>query len=295
MTTWARMLGVWGLLCGLAYAADSQTPVVTVNGVVITEGDVEFFGLSRGLSSEEQKIRRNRLIEELIGRQLVRGFLAGKKIVTDEDAIEAQVQTLKQMVVQRGEKPDVLFKRLGLTSERLKAELGLPLAWKKYIEQSTTSEEIRKVFQDNRPEYDGTRVRVRQVFRKATDPAAITEADALLAKVKHEVEAKTMNFDGAVRAYSQAPSAKEGGDVGWISGRGRLPDELTEAAWKLKPGEIAGPFKTPFGVHLIQVIDHVPGQLSVEDARPQILERLSAQRWTEIVTAERAKAKIGKP
>jgi parvulin-like peptidyl-prolyl isomerase len=269
--------------------------VVTVNGVVITGGDVEFFGFSRGLSTDEQKLQRGRLVEQLIDRQLVRGFLAEKKVTADADALEGQLQTIQQMVLRRGEQPNALFQRLGLTPERLKSELGLPLAWKSYIEQSTTSEEIRKMFQDHRPEYDGTRVRVRQVFRKATDETAIVEADALLAKVKREVEAKSMTFDGAVRAYSQAPSAKEGGDIGWISGRGRLPDELTEDAWKLAPGEMSGPHKTRFGVHLIQVIDKVPGQLSIEDARPQILERISSQRWTEIVTVERAKAKIGRP
>ncbi|HET6422647.1 MAG TPA: peptidylprolyl isomerase [Planctomycetaceae bacterium] len=292
-TAWACVL--LGGLCGFCDAADSSAVVATVNGVSITEGDVEFFGFSRGLSPDEQKLQRPRLVEQLIERQLVRGFLAAKKITPDADAIEQQTQVIQQMVVRRGEKPDALFKRLGLTSERLKAEIGLPLAWKAYIEQSTPPDEIRKIFNDHRPEYDGTRVRVRQIFRRAADDTARVDADALLTKVRKEVESKAMGFDGAVRAYSQAPSVQNGGDVGWISRRGQLPDVLTEAVWKLAPGEIAGPLKSPFGVHLIQVTDREPGQLSVEDARPQILERICAQRWTEIVTAERANAKIVRP
>ncbi len=278
-----------------AQAGDSASVVATVNGESITAGDVEFFGFSRGLSAEEQKLQRERLVEQLIDRQVVRGFLAAKKVAADEDAIALQLQALQQLALRRGEQPSVLFKRLGLTPERLKSEIGLSLAWKKYIEQSTPAEEIRRVFMEHRPEYDGTRVRVRQVFRKATDDTTRVDADALLTKVKKEVESKGLSFDGAVRAYSQAPSAKEGGDLGWISSRGRLPDELTEAAWKLAPGEMAGPLKTRFGVHLIQVIDREPGQLSVEDARPLILEGISTERWIQTVTAERANAKITRP
>ncbi len=299
MTVAARIAGVYlsvGVLFhGTSFAAESSTVVVTVNGQAITAGDVEFFGYSRGLTAEEQPLKRPQLVELLIDRQCVRGFLAAKKITPDTDALGLHIHEMENLVRRRGEEPATLFKRLGLTPERLKAELGLSLAWKTYVEQTATAEEIRQIFAANRPEYDGTRVRVRQVFRKATDDTARADADALLTRVKKEVESKAMTFEGAVRAYSQAPSARDGGDVGWISSRGRLPDPLTEAAWKLSPGELAGPIKTSFGVHLIQVTEKEPGQLSVEDARPQILERISQQRWTETVAAERAKAKIVRP
>ncbi len=299
MTVAARIAGVYliagGLLAGTATAADTKTVVTTVNGQAITTGDVEFFGFSRGLSPEEQAAQRRLLVEQLIDRQLIREFLAAKKVVADEDKLKLHVEEMNQLVIRRGAKPDELFKKLGLTPERIKSELGLTLAWAAYIEKSTPPEEIRRYFSEHRPELDGTRVRVRQVFRKALDDTTRADAEALLTRVKQEVESKAMTFEGAVRSYSQSPSAKQNGDVGWISRRGQLADELTEAAWKLAPGEVAGPIKTSFGIHLIQVTDKEPGQLSVEDARPQILEQISAQRWTDVATAERMKAKIVRP
>ena len=281
--------------CGIAIAEDAKTVVVTVNGEPITAGDVEFFGFSRGLSAEEQTLQRERLTERLIERQLVRGFLASKNQAADADTLNTQIHELEELVRRRGEQPAALFKKLGLTSDRIKSEIGLSIAWKAYIVKTTTPEEIRRIFTEHRAEYDGTRVKIRQVFRKAMSDDARKEGEALLTKARKEVEAKSMTFEGAVNAYSQAPSAQNAGDLGWVSRRGQMPDALTEAAWKLAPGEIAGPLISAYGVHLIQATDRVPGQLSVEDARPQILERISAQRWTETVTAEREKAKIVRP
>jgi len=45
-------------------------------------------------------------------------------------------------------------------------------------------------------------------------------------------------------------------------------------------------------VHLIQVTEREPGQLSPEDARPQILMRLSDQMWSQTIADERSRAKI---
>lgn len=296
MTVAARIAVVYlivaGLRVGPLVAADAITVVVTVNGQPITAGDVEFFGFSRGLSPDEQATQRRALVEQLIDRELVREFLASQKVTADDDKLKLHIEEMEQLVIRRGAKPDELFQKLGLTPERIRAELGLSLAWTEYIEKTTRTDEIRQYFAEHRPELDGTRVRVRQVFRKALDETSRADAEALLTRVKKEVESSAMTFEGAVRSYSQSPSAKQNGDVGWISKRGQLADELTDAAWKMSPGELAGPIKTSFGVHLIQVVDKEPGQLSVEDARPQILERISQRRWLETVTAERAKAKI---
>jgi parvulin-like peptidyl-prolyl isomerase len=80
-----------------------------------------------------------------------------------------------------------------------------------------------------------------------------------------------------------------------VGAPGRLPEEVTLAALGLRPGQLAGPLSSAFGLHLIQVTERQPGQLSLEDARPQILERLSAQLWRDTVSKERATANITKP
>jgi peptidyl-prolyl cis-trans isomerase SurA len=42
--------------------------------------------------------------------------------------------------------------------------------------------------------------------------------------------------------------------MGWV-GRGRLVPEYEAVAFRLKPGEISMPFESPFGVHIVQLIE----------------------------------------
>ena len=74
-------------------------------------------------------------------------------------------------------------------------------------------------------------------------------ARELLAAVK---EGK--DFGQLARTYSECPSGKNGGSLGWF-GRGQMVKEFEDAAFSAKKGETVGPVKTQFGWHLIQVID----------------------------------------
>jgi parvulin-like peptidyl-prolyl isomerase len=59
-------------------------------------------------------------------------------------------------------------------------------------------------------------------------------------------------FEDLARQYSTCPSGKQGGDLGWF-GKGQMVWEFEEACFSTPENEIAGPVKTQFGYHLIQV------------------------------------------
>ncbi|ODS38044.1 peptidylprolyl isomerase [Candidatus Altiarchaeales archaeon WOR_SM1_SCG] len=62
------------------------------------------------------------------------------------------------------------------------------------------------------------------------------------------------SFAELARAYSECPSKKRGGDLGWF-GRGMMVREFENAAFNGEKGTVAGPVKTEFGWHLIRIID----------------------------------------
>ena len=80
--------------------------------------------------------------------------------------------------------------------------------------------------------------------RKAYDDAA--EAKKALARVKGGED-----FAKVATELSKDPSGN-GGDLGWFT-KDRMVPEFSDAAFKLKEGEISEPVKTQFGWHVIKI------------------------------------------
>ncbi len=88
----------------------------------------------------------------------------------------------------------------------------------------------------------------------ADTAAAFARAEAL----KDSIQAGLITFEDAARRYSEDPSAQQnGGDIGTITG-GRTILPFEDAAYATPVGEIGGPVRTRFGVHLLTVTDRRP-------------------------------------
>jgi peptidyl-prolyl cis-trans isomerase C len=62
------------------------------------------------------------------------------------------------------------------------------------------------------------------------------------------------SFEEMARKYSQCPSSRSGGDLGWF-GKGRMALEFEKAAFEGEKNKVLGPVKTQFGYHLIKVLE----------------------------------------
>lgn len=71
------------------------------------------------------------------------------------------------------------------------------------------------------------------------------------------------NFAELARLHSEDGSASKGGDLGWLSPGETVP-EFERSMDALKPGEISVPVKSPFGWHLIQVLERRSEDVSKE-------------------------------
>lgn len=277
-------------------AAPPASPLVArVNQTGITEADVEFTLKTRQVPAADRARETPRIVEELIDRQLIRDFLAQRKITAPADEIDFQIQQAERVIRQQGEDPAVLLPRLGYTPDRLKSELGLPLAWQRYARQTITLPQTKAYFDTHRAELDGTRIRARQILIKLpsnSDAAHIDEATRTLKDLKSRIANKSISFADAAREFSQAPTRELGGDLGVIGFRGTLPQPVARAAFALEKGELSDPVVSKFGVHLVETTERFPGELSLEDVRPRIMELLSQALWEETVQRERQSARI---
>ncbi|PIE52360.1 hypothetical protein CSA37_06100 [Candidatus Fermentibacteria bacterium] len=85
-------------------------------------------------------------------------------------------------------------------------------------------------------------------------PADTDQAYKTLSDLRAQIENGETTFSAAAAAYSQDGSAASGGDLGWFTG-GDMTATFERQVNLLEPGQIAGPFTTPFGVHLVKVTD----------------------------------------
>ena len=61
-------------------------------------------------------------------------------------------------------------------------------------------------------------------------------------------------FSKMAEEYSECPSKKRGGDLGWF-GKGAMVRGFEVAAFSAQEGDVVGPIKTEFGWHLIYVYE----------------------------------------
>jgi peptidyl-prolyl cis-trans isomerase SurA len=96
----------------------------------------------------------------------------------------------------------------------------------------------------------------------------MTEADVKrkLLELKEKMDNKAANFEDLARQYSQDSFATKGGDMGWLFPGDTVP-EIETAMNALKPGEVSGIVQSPYGFHLIQVVERKSEDVSKEKER----------------------------
>ncbi|MFN3881889.1 MAG: nitrogen fixation protein NifM [Nitrincola lacisaponensis] len=80
-----------------------------------------------------------------------------------------------------------------------------------------------------------------------SDPRVYRKLCALLDKIKQ----KPTRFDKLVLRYSECPTAMNEGNLGLIT-PGLLYEALDKALFKMQPGEISPPLRSPMGYHLLR-------------------------------------------
>jgi len=75
---------------------------------------------------------------------------------------------------------------------------------------------------------------------------------------------KGEDFAALAKQYSTDGSASNGGDLGWF-GKGRMVKEFENAAFKAKVGEVVGPVRSQFGLHIIKLTGRDNRSLKIGD------------------------------
>jgi len=134
----------------------------------------------------------------------------------------------------------------------------------------------------------------RHILIRLNEVVSEAEAKQRLNNLKERIENDT-SFAELARLQSEDASASRGGDLGWLSPGDAVP-EFERAMNALQPGEVSDPVQTPFGWHLIQVIERRSEDMSKERqrllARQSIRTRKADEAYQEWVRQQRDRAYV---
>jgi peptidyl-prolyl cis-trans isomerase SurA len=124
-----------------------------------------------------------------------------------------------------------------------------------------------------------SQTRARHILIRTNDLVPEGEARRRLDSIKERLENKG-DFAQLARQFSEDGSNARGGELGWLSPGDTVP-EFERAMNALKPGEISTPVQTPFGWHLIQVLERRNEDMSKERLRLEARRTLRARKSDE--------------
>jgi peptidyl-prolyl cis-trans isomerase SurA len=124
-----------------------------------------------------------------------------------------------------------------------------------------------------------TQTRSRHILIKTSELVSENDAKDRIVKLQERIENKA-DFAELARLQSEDASASRGGDLGWLSPGDTVP-EFEKAMDALKPGQVSGPVRSPFGWHLIQVLERRSQDMSQQQQRLRARQALREQKGEE--------------
>jgi peptidyl-prolyl cis-trans isomerase C len=238
--------------------AAEETVVARVNGVDITQSDLDFAASEVGsqLSQYPLPDRRRILLQFIIENELLAAAAEAANLASGEE-FEARLKYHRRLALREA-------------------------YYEKSIRGAVSEEAVRKIYDENigalKPE---PQVHARHILVETKE-----EAEAVAERLK-----KGEDFAAVAKEMSKDPRA-EGGDLGFF-GRSQMVKPFSEAAFALEVDEISKPVQTPFGWHIIKIEekrDRKPP--SFEDVKDALMAQLVQQMAAKTVQELNATAKI---
>ena len=198
----------------------------------------------------------------------------------------------RELVLQEADKRGVIQKE-SVREQLEQSRVGVLVAavFEDYVEREGVSDaELKAAYENVKEQYAGKEYHVEHIL---VDKEA--DAKAIIAQIKAGA-----NFEDIAKVKSKDPgSAKNGGDLGWVSDKALVP-EFSKAMVQLKNGQTTDkPVKSQFGYHIIKVLDSREAKApSLDEMKDQLKQMIMAdQNWqkekfSEMMQKLRAKAKI---
>ncbi len=286
------LAGIFLSLTSIAPAepGDPNSPIVTVNGEVITRGDLGMRVLARLLSEgkpvdtarEAGEISRvaPSVTTELVVEKLLDQAARRKKLSATEEEIEAGLSAFRESVPDGLTYSEYLLS-YGTTEPIVRNDIARNIRVKKLTDLITSKIKapddatLQAAYSRNRDKLKADVLQARHIVVKTR-----AEAEAVRARV---TGSETEDFAEVAAEVSIGATADRGGALNEFP-RGFLDPAFDEAAFALEPGEISQVVETSAGFHLIKLeAVKKDALLAFETAEPRLRSEIYGRQHNALV------------
>lgn len=126
-----------------------------------------------------------------------------------------------------------------------------------FLDKAVTESAIQNFYAANADRYEEKRVHVAHILIRTRPEMTDAELKAKLTQA-HEIASLAnsgKDFSELAAQYSEDElSAKKGGDLGWMKA-GAIDASFSKEAFELAVGKTSEPVKTPYGFHILKVLE----------------------------------------
>lgn len=252
------------LLDGVAAVAGSE--VILVSDV--TQRALLLAQQNRSVRPDDPAVLRE-ILNELIDEKLLLTRAHEDSVTVSEEEITRGVEFKIQQLLQQAGSEERLTQMYKMSMDEVRREARDPIRQQLLIRKLTEThfsglkvsdqdlDDFFRKYRDSLPQMP-EQIELERILRiSKPSESAVAATIALASSITDSIK-KGGDFAGFARRYSTDPgSATDGGDVGFV-GFGVFVPEYDSAMKALAVNEISGPVRSPFGIHVIQVLDKRP-------------------------------------
>ena len=245
------------------------------------------------------------VLDQLVAYHLLAQESRARKLPIADAEVDARLAEIR-----KGFPTEEAFKQgiaaQGLTLDQLKSQARTSLEVAKLVDAEVNSKvevqdaEVKTFYDQNLARFkQGDSVHAAHILIGVPQNASAEQKAE--AKTKATAVLKTVRAGGDFATLARANSsdqgsAQNGGDLGFFP-KGQMTPAFEEAAFKLKPGTVSPLVETPFGFHIIKVIERrAPRTAPFAEVSGQIKDFLTQgqreQKLEQFVEQVKAKGKI---
>jgi len=262
---------VFTAMASFAVATGDEDKVAMVNGVAISQQELDnsvtminryMQSMGRQQNAEQMEQIRETVLNSLIQQELIYqqsqkdGFTVSEQEITDRfEEEKAKFESEEQF--------NVALQAQNMSADDFREKLMKTISVRNYIDEKfiktteVTDMEAKIYYSQHEDSFHSpASVRASHILiqvKKSDSEEDKGKARKELEDIRARID-QGEDFAALAKEYSACPSKEKGGDLGYF-GRGQMVKSFEDAAFAMEKGAVSDIVETPFGLHLIKVVD----------------------------------------